>query len=115
MYEALISHLRECAKLDPTENTFSEAADAIAELMQKTQQLPRWIPVEERLPEHLSSVLVHSKDGGIFCWEYFDSSPTDECWIDDYFNVFPYEAVTHWMPLPEPPKEVLTDERYTDP
>lgn len=35
MYEELISHLRECAKLDPSENTFGEAADAIEELSKR--------------------------------------------------------------------------------
>lgn len=33
MYEALIAHLRECAKFDKSNNTFKEAADAIEELM----------------------------------------------------------------------------------
>lgn len=33
MYECLISHLRECAKNDATENTFSEAANAIEMLL----------------------------------------------------------------------------------
>ena len=65
----------------------------------------RWIPVTERLPKHLTSVIVHRKDGGIFIWEYFDTSPTDECWIDDSANVYLFYDVTHWMPLPEPPKE----------
>ena len=32
-YQSLISHLRECHKHDPSENTFSSAADAIEELM----------------------------------------------------------------------------------
>ena len=41
MYEALISHLRECAKLDPAENTFSEAADAIADLQRRKRG--KWI------------------------------------------------------------------------
>ena len=33
MYEVLISHLRDCAKYDPYENTFTKAADAIENLM----------------------------------------------------------------------------------
>ena len=35
MYEVLIAHLRECAKLDPSNNTYAEAADAIEELSAK--------------------------------------------------------------------------------
>ena len=82
---------------------YEHAADAIEEL-----QKPKWIPVTERLPEHLTSVIIHRKDGGIFIWEYFDTSPTDECWIDDIMNVYPLYDATHWMPLPEPPKEEQT-------
>ena len=32
MYEDLVSHLRECSKIDPVENTYKEAADAIENL-----------------------------------------------------------------------------------
>lgn len=32
MYEVLIAHLRECAKLNASNNTYTEAADAIEEL-----------------------------------------------------------------------------------
>jgi len=39
MYEVLISHLRDCAKLDPYENTFTEAADAIEELSAYVRQI----------------------------------------------------------------------------
>lgn len=35
MYEVLIAHLRECAKLDPSNNTYAEAADAIEALVRK--------------------------------------------------------------------------------
>ena len=66
---------------------------------------PQWIPVTERLPENWTSVIVHRKDGGIFIWEYFNTSPTDECWIDDSMNVYSFYDVTHWMPLPQPPEE----------
>jgi len=34
MYEVIIAHLRECAKHDPSNNTYAEAADAIDELLQ---------------------------------------------------------------------------------
>ena len=69
--------------------------------------LPRWIPVTERLPEHSygesNSVLTVSSlgtmrvlyfDGGNWCY------PTGEALTTA--GKFP---VTHWMPLPQPPKE----------
>jgi hypothetical protein len=133
MCEELIKLMRFCAEDDsvvecqdkcpnfgnfrPYEYCFSkliaEAADAIEELEEETQAYAEtlyayehpWIPVTERLPEHLTSVIVHRKDGGIFVWEYFDTSPTDECWIDDSMNIYSFYDVTHWMPLPQPPTE----------
>ena len=105
MYDELVKQLRMRANLfkqiNQMENCImDEAADAIEKLSK-----PKWIPVTERLPEHLTSVIVHRKDGGIFIWEYFDTSSTDECWIDDSMNVYSFYDVTHWMPLPEPPEE----------
>ena len=122
MYEELVSHLRECAKVDPSENTFSEAADAIEELQQTVEHykgcsddwyreacdykaaLPRWIPVTERLPKEGEFVLVYGDfypnkhDGGVIAV----SKRMD--W--NYWQGFGRERnITHWMPLPEPPKE----------
>lgn len=82
-----------------------EAEEALGKYQVAIAKKPQWIPVTERLPEHLTSVIIHRKDGGIFIWEYFDTSPTDECWIDDSMNVYSFYDVTHWMPLPEPPEE----------
>lgn len=67
-------------------------------------RMAEWISVKERLPENLQSVLVLRKDGGIFIWMYSKESPTDDVWIDDYFNVFSIYDSTYWMPLPEPPE-----------
>ena len=41
MYETLIAHLRECAKLDKTENTYEEAANAIDALKKENEKLKR--------------------------------------------------------------------------
>ena len=48
----------------------------------------RWIPVTERLPKDSEHILVCYRDGWV-CDQY---SPVDG-------------GVTHWMTLPEPPKE----------
>lgn len=67
-----------------------------------------WIPVTERLPEDRSDVLVvaywHERWGVYMGW----CAPKRAEWsvhigIGDRNDV----AVTHWMPLPEPPKEVF--------
>ena len=85
--------------------TFPEFADALAET--PAPQL-RWIPVEERLPEDRSDVLVvaywHERWGVYMGW----CAPERAEWsvhigIGDRNDV----AVTHWMPLPEPPEVEL--------
>lgn len=70
--------------------------------------VPKWIPVTERLPEKRKYVLVRYKnnDMAVACW--FDGDEdilfwramTDEGWCADCDT-----DPTHWMPLPEPPKE----------
>lgn len=71
-------------------------------------QLPRWIPVTERLPEDRSDVLVvaywHERWGVYMGW----CAPERAAWsvhigIGDRSDI----AVTHWMPLPEPPEVEL--------
>ena len=107
---------------------YRDAADAIEELSERADELgeeltaamelvhkrndkieklkdavPHWISVEERLPDYLDHVLCVNKfgiqmvgyltdykEGGFRC-----ESGMDSC---DY--------ITHWMPLPQPPKEV---------
>lgn len=60
---------------------------------------PKWIPVTERLPEEDKPVLAWTNCGS-FCesakWTGYGWNVT---W--DYEELF---EVTHWMPLPEPPK-----------
>lgn len=59
----------------------------------------RWIPVKEGLPEDDDDVLIMSS--GSRSMGYY--SVCNEYWAD-YINVY-YDDVTHWMPLPEAPKE----------
>lgn len=72
--------------------------------------MSEWISVEGRRPQYGEPVLVVAngfvqsitfmRDGDDHCQDwyepfYFDRG--DECKI-------PWDKVTHWMPLPEPPK-----------
>lgn len=94
----------------------TEAADRIEaqakEIEKLMGQVPRWIPVEERLPKLQSwgastAVLgliksenapalnkLHDLTLCVYCDNGIWSMPGR------------YVAITHWMPLPEPPEEV---------
>ena len=96
---------QEIEKLRGQNEQLREAAALVtkesAELLER-----RWIPVEERLPEDRSNVLVvaywHERWGAYMGW----CAPERAAWsvhvgIGDRSDI----AVTHWMPLPEPPEE----------
>ena len=74
------------------------AADAIEELSK-----PRWIPVTERLPKYGERVLVF---GGVTMYvAYYDKNRYGgESW-HKLNSKSHYCNPTHWMPLPQPPKE----------
>ena len=64
--------------------------------------MAEWISVKERLPENGTRCLVVRYD-------YVTDTPfVDMLWFDNSWwnriNSGDY-AVTHWMPIPEPPKE----------
>ena len=62
----------------------------------------KWIPVTERLPENKKCVLMYSADGGVAEGVYEESRKR---WVQWRWSVLDVPSVTHWMPLPEPPKE----------
>ena len=86
--------------LAPTSLDFDKAVYLADYLVQNGVTLQEWISVEERLPKTGERVLVCI--GAVF-----------EAFIDDdgkwqrYYSAPLKEVVgepTHWMPLPEPPK-----------
>lgn len=97
----------------------AEAADRIAnqsthiaalqqEIEKLRAQLPRWIPVEERLPEYGVRVLATNMyEGDDYTGvrtreEYPDDA--DGCWIDEHGWWYVIDDATHWMPLPKTPE-----------
>lgn len=69
-----------------------------AEFLPKYEEglCPQWISVDERLPEDGSPVVVCLKSGGITIARYDMARGR--------FRTSRSIIVTHWMPLPKPPK-----------
>ena len=62
--------------------------------------MAEWIPVTERLPNSFSYVLGFMAWGGmsvLLC-------ENERFFSQGSFAPLPKNAVTHWMPLPEPPE-----------
>ena len=82
------------------------ACDAKEERERLKEQIPKWIPVSERLPKNDEFVIVTVKDErGDYPYIYSDFGwyfAKAECWIVDNEK---RNDITHWMPLPKPPKE----------
>ena len=109
--------------VDCLEKLHKQAADAIEELSMKLHgdeaaiagmkreiermvvaDKPRWISVQERLPEENTRVIGFMAWKGITAIEYQHGK-----WYSiDHLQPLPDEAVTHWMQLPTPPKEAAT-------
>ena len=94
--------------------TMRMAVDAL-----RSQQ---WISVKDRMPEKTGSYLVfyHEWSGGAFLPTYEDfkirvmrfSNSRKWCYpvcVDKRCEADTNREVTHWMPLPEPPKEEHDD------
>lgn len=103
---------KECATMNDA------AADAIEELL---AVVPKWISVEERLPGDCEHVLCRIEEECM----YYDATGGEVFAMDSYLCEAHYRRgkykgwykavspdissctnnVTHWMPLPDPPKE----------
>ena len=97
-YEKLVKWLRSPVMWDDDEDCVvcemlqDDAADAIEELL---AAVPRWISVEERLPDVRHSALVTDGEELYLAYYYYGLDGTHH-WDS------PFQP-THWMPLPNPP------------
>lgn len=77
-----------------------------------------WISVEDRLPEHNVDVLIFAEgkeDGfkgdtvqaisSIRNQKFFNDAPDCWLWVQPWQFFRQNYRITHWMPLPEPPKK----------
>ena len=71
-----------------------------------TIEVPRWIPVTERLPDHWGHVLVFTYWNERWQTMIGWLGVSQKMWrILTPHGEYEYAAVTHWMPLPEPPND----------
>lgn len=62
-----------------------------------------WIKTSERLPEETEEYIVFGGNQGTVTTMEFHAK--NQQWWSDIFNQYVDSTlVTHWMPLPEPPK-----------
>ena len=57
---------------------------------------PKWISVDDRLPEQGEEAICIAADGDMMIGKY-----TEWGWMFPCY----FEELTHWMPLPQQPKE----------
>lgn len=69
-----------------------------------TIEVPRWIPVTERLPEETGKYIVCTSKGSVYCAKFYvcDTGCYDH---GSYFGTDSNTKITHWMPLPDAPKD----------
>ena len=90
--------VEDCRKCKYREELDCKRARTADFLIANGVTLQQWIPVSERLPEKTGYYLVHHKGGFVAERYFYEEAP-------EQFVPFGNEPVTHWMPMPEPPKE----------
>lgn len=117
MREKLIELIRKADKEDYTSATQDQHYEFMADnLIANGATIQRWIPVSERLPD-LELVEVKTDDKDLFPCLVVRKHPrakagkfTAKVWYDGYGfidgnSIDVTDEITHWMPLPQPPKE----------
>jgi hypothetical protein len=98
MREKLIELLRDVQYLGGLEEKVADHLIANGVTIAKDNNVPsKWIPVTERLPDAWVDVLSCDINKNLTV----DCVDEKGKWYSEYTDL---EEVTHWMPLPEPPK-----------
>ena len=102
-----------CAVMREAADRIANQSTHVAALQQEIEklrgQLPRWIPVEERLPELDELVLVIAsgkpKENITLYGSIELATLYSDGWCLEPWPEWTGANVTYWMPLPEPPEE----------
>lgn len=70
-------------------------------MIELAKRLPHWVSVEERVPDDSREVIIFHTSGIIGVGSFIRPN-----WYQWYSGGGLPVDVTHWMPMPEPPKEV---------
>lgn len=104
-----VGYKKASEELQPYIDLYKDLAEKTEKVARKAvDRYSKWIPVTERLPAYMENVLV--TDGmfsGMGWRDWYDcrgTKPREDYWISPNTNVNDL-GITHWMPLPEPPKE----------
>ena len=93
IFDSLCRHVDKSCKL---------AENIADDLISSGVTVQEWISVKERLPEEKVNCIVHYKHA--YC-DNDDYWAIGMCFYDgEKFRADPAYKVTHWMPLPVPPK-----------
>ena len=72
----------------------------------------KWIPVTERLPKSIANKVITLSENGYVGFGHYENYKGRQTWYnlesDEPFTAWNHDddsyEVTHWMPLPKPPK-----------
>ena len=118
--EKLVDLILDAKRTDPETGSFTEyLADY---LIRNGVTVQEWIPVTERLPERDKEVLliVHGWKDRLYYTGCLHRQEAERSWLtgieskaSDWkiwgFSYLREPIVTHWMPLPPPPKEDIDE------
>ena len=94
----IVANVREITDAwDREEISYSRMVEMLNEIAEKFYE-PKWISVDDRLPENYTSVLVVG--GSVRSTALYQDME-----FHSDFKLPESKDVTHWMPLPEPPKK----------
>ena len=89
------------------EKILENAAKQIEELEERIAIMAEggWISVEKRLPESVCDCIVACYRESCLAHCTYDSDGAITFYTPDTYEAEKIEGVTHWMPMPEAPKE----------
>ncbi len=86
---------------DASEQAYKNGYSAGYEAGRRSVGVQKWIPVTERLPNLWETVIVcDTREQYVGACMYYGNDD----WLHDD-KLWDTSEITHWMPLPEPPKE----------